>query len=219
MNETIFDAKWEELLPESLKADKRIYAMALAIAEQKRKLAKGILIVNFWADPMCLPDDLLDVMAYDLHVENYSASAGREEKIRMISGAAKIHMKKGTMEAVSESIKTKIGKDAEIEEWFQYDGTPHCFRVTLGEYQEPRTILSTINQSKRLSAWLDALRMREKTALSVYAAGMIRCAEKINLSAEENNQEQIAEMKNSLVDEGENTLINENGEVLFYEEE
>ena len=48
MRKTIQEMNWEELLPEPLKRDARIYAMAKAIGAQKRKIAEEIWRARVW---------------------------------------------------------------------------------------------------------------------------------------------------------------------------
>ena len=59
MRKTIYDMDWESLLPEPLQSDKRVYATAKAIAEQKRKIAAEIWNVRVWREIDRLPESIL----------------------------------------------------------------------------------------------------------------------------------------------------------------
>ena len=68
MRKTIQEMNWEELLPEPLKRDARIYAMAKAIGAQKRKIAGEIWRARVWLEIERMPEEILDALAYDMDV-------------------------------------------------------------------------------------------------------------------------------------------------------
>lgn len=219
MRESIYEVKWEDLLPEVLKRDPKMAALAKAIAEQKRKIAKEIYRAQFWNQLDCLPDEILDVLAYDLHIDWYDPGAERSAKLEAIEGSVKVHKTLGTVDSVVDALAAVFAGTVVLEEWFEYGGEPYSFRVTLDGDGDIKAILKVINRSKRLSAWMDVLRFLREGRLGIYTGGAIRVAGNLTISAEEVTQEQIEEMLSCLVDELGNTLLDEDGNVLYYEEE
>lgn len=75
-----------------------------------------------------LEDDILDELAWQMHVDWYDANAETEAKRKIIKTAFKIHRLRGTPYAVEEVVKAYFS-EAEIKEWFEYGGDPYMFRV------------------------------------------------------------------------------------------
>lgn len=77
-----------------------------------------------------LPEDLLDILANDLKVDWYDFDADVATKRRQISSCWKVHDRMGTVSSVKTALRS-VWPDTMIEEWFEYDGEPGCFRVFL----------------------------------------------------------------------------------------
>lgn len=217
MSETIFEAKWEELLPESLKTDKRINAMALAIAEQKRKIANEICRTAFWNQLKMAPDEVLDALAYDLNVKWYDGSMDREKKTKTIENAVKVYKALGTPQAVYDAIAAIYPGDVKIEEWYQYGGEAHRFRLVLNETGDYEELLKVVERSKRASAWLEALRGNTRITGATFTGGYIEIKSIISMqSGSGSAEEEIPD--NALRDESGNILTDEAGNTLIEEE-
>lgn len=215
MAETIYSTAWEELLPVPLKEDKRIYALATAVSEMKRRVAKEIYRARIWDALEGAPDEILDILAYDLHIEWYDVNAERAEKLKVLDGAAKTHERMGTVNAVIDAVSAVFSGVLVLEEWFEYGGDPYSFRITLDGDGDISTILSTINQSKRLSAWLDVLKILHRGSTGLYVGGTARIAGKACVTGTELTENEVLEMLNCLIDESGNTLTDENGDTLY----
>lgn len=131
----IYDMKWEELLPESLKGDSRIMAMAKAIGEQKRKIAAELWRVRVWQEIERMPEAVLDVIAYDLDVRWYDGEYPVAVKREVLKKLFSTYKTLGTPGAVKQCLGD-IYQNAEIKEWWQYDGKPYRFKLELdAEYE------------------------------------------------------------------------------------
>ncbi|MCB5198598.1 phage tail protein I [Loktanella sp. TSTF-M6] len=77
------------------------------------------------------PADLLPWLAWAMSVDNWDATWSDGVKRAVIARSVEVHRRKGTRGAVIAALDA-AGIDAVLEEWFQYDGTPHTFRLDIG---------------------------------------------------------------------------------------
>lgn len=157
----IKDADFLTTFPPALKQDESMLALGRLIAEELHITAgetkKNIIYANIEE----LSETWLDVLAYDLHVDWYDYDYPIEAKRAIIRDSVRVHQKLGTKAAVEMALGG-IHPQSEIEEWFDYDGEPFCFRIVLdttksrvaADYDE---IVRTVDIYKRLTAHLDGL--------------------------------------------------------------
>lgn len=163
MRETIYDASWEELLPQPLRNDPRMLALAKAIAEQKRNAAAEVRLARFWTDIDSVPEQMLDVLAYDLKIDWWDESYTVEEKRQTIKDCFKVHKFKGTKYAVETAISA-IYPETTAEEWFEYGGDPYTFRLTIDATNvevntaQHKRVLERVNYYKNLRSHLERVK-------------------------------------------------------------
>lgn len=157
----IKDADFLTTFPPALRQDESMLALGRLIAEELHITAgetkKNIIYANIEE----LSETWLDVLAYDLHVDWYDYDYPIEAKRAIIRDSVRVHQKLGTKAAVEMALGG-IHPKSEIEEWFDYDGEPFCFRIVLdttksrvaADYDE---IVRTVDIYKRLTAHLDGL--------------------------------------------------------------
>ena len=105
------------------------------------------------------PETVLDVLAVDWKIDWYDTELTVEQKRRIVKTALTVRRLMGTAAAVKLQVHA-IYPEATVTEWFQYDGRPGCFRVSLplpkegitaAEYRRLRTgILTTKNERSHL---------------------------------------------------------------------
>ena len=162
MAETIYEAKWEELLPEILKSDKKTMALVKTMAECRRKAAAELVTAGFWNNIDLLPVEMLDVLAYDLKVDWWDESYSESEKRKLLKDCIKIHKHKGTKYAVETAISA-IYEGTKVEEWWEYGGDPYCFRLLIDATYEDvdperhAEVLKRVNLYKNLRSHLDGV--------------------------------------------------------------
>lgn len=101
-----------------------------------------------------------DQLAYDMNIFWYSKSADLNTKRQIIKDAPLVFNRLGTVWAVERVINSYL-KDTELQEWFEYGGNPHHFRLVT----ENKEILSTdfdvflniLTKIKRRSQWLEGI--------------------------------------------------------------
>jgi len=128
MAETIYEAAWEELLPENLTRDPSVLATVRAIAEEKRKVAAEIWRTRVWLTIRELPEEVLDALAYDLKVDWYDYNYPLEVKQQTVLDAARVHRYIGTRYAVEQAISA-VWSGTLTQEWWEYGADPYHFRV------------------------------------------------------------------------------------------
>lgn len=132
MSNTIYDTDFAECLPEPLKRDKKIYALAKSLTDQLltvSDLSKTALIYDRIDE---MPEALLDILAYDFHCDWYDAAYPIETKRKILKHNVIIHKRLGTKYAVEQAL-TDVYGSATVQEWFNYDepGDPYHFKINV----------------------------------------------------------------------------------------
>ncbi|GHV18206.1 hypothetical protein FACS18949_13500 [Clostridia bacterium] len=161
MNNSVYNVDYTHSLPPPLRKDTKMLAFAQVMANRFRENAELAKLANIYARIDELPEKLLDILAYDLHVDWYDYSYPVEAKRQVIKDSIKVHKRLGTVYA----LKTALGSlypQSDIEEWFDYGGQPGHFRVTLDVTNALVTasysrIIRTVAYFKRLTAHLDTM--------------------------------------------------------------
>lgn len=161
MNNTIYEIDLTRMLPPSLKNDEKMIALANVIGAELQKTSKMAKLNIIYARIDELEETVLDILAYDLHVDWYDYSYPIEAKRALIKDSVKVHKRLGTKFAV-ETALGNLHPTSYVEEWFQYNGEPFSFRVILDTtfsragagYFE---IKKAVDSYKRKSAHMDEL--------------------------------------------------------------
>lgn len=182
----IFTVNFADYLPDVLKHDPKMKSLAEAVSEQFIKISKNIDSVLIYSRIDELPEELIDILAYDMHVDWYDYSFPLNIKKAVLKSSVKVHKKMGTKYAVETALKALYPK-SKIEEWFEYGGEPYHFRVILNAENENiqinmKDIEKEIRMYKRLSAHLDSINIErvKKTSIFVAAGKEMFVKQKIN---------------------------------------
>lgn len=118
------------LLPDSLKKDPFIVALAEAAEIELKEAYREAKIIANLHEIDKLPEFLLDFLAHEKHVDFYDNTLPIDKKRELIKNSPMLHRKKGTPWAVEQAVSTIFG-DANVEEWYEFDGQPFHFAVEL----------------------------------------------------------------------------------------
>lgn len=165
MNRDIFNIDLTRTLPPALKQDRTMQALSQIIARELQENARLICNNIIYARIDELPEKLLDILAYDLHIDWYNYDSSIEDKRELIKTSVKIHKKLGTVFAVETAIKA-LHEDCRIEEWFEYEGCPFCFRLLVDLNNNKLKvnideIISRVYMCKRLTAHFEAVILKK----------------------------------------------------------
>lgn len=174
---------FRELLPDSLSSDPSVRAAAAALDEVLDATTRAIPGVLLYAR---LPEPVLDLLAWQLHVEGYETAVDVAAKRQLIAGSLLLHRRRGTPWAVRTALEAALHVPATVQQWFEYGGEPYFFRVRLelggAELDEAaqRNALQLILDYKNVRSWLDYLETassipcREHVAVASVSRTMMR---------------------------------------------
>ena len=176
-----------KLLPFFMQTSPDTAAMSDVLSETLQTFAHEIARLATWDRIGQLASDELDELATELNVMWYSPALPDEKKRVLLLNSDKTYMHLGTVYAVETTISDIFGK-SRVEEWFNYGGNPHYFRIIVErtEAMSPENeakLLQTLDYVKRKSQWLEAIINEIETSCPLYigASIAIHTAMQINL--------------------------------------
>lgn len=171
MNNEITEVDFIRSLPPPLKDDGKMLVLAKVIAEELQNTIRMSKANVIYARINELPEKMLDILAYDLHVDWYDDRYTLEEKRRIIKESVKVHRYKGTKYAVETAV-SGLYPDSLVSEWFEYGGEAYGFRVYInigiGEVvtvRKQEDLAQKIECYKNLRSHLDAIIFAKRSEL------------------------------------------------------
>lgn len=155
-----------DLLPQSLKGDPFVVALAEAVEKELKEAYREAEKLANLHDIDNLPEPVLDYLLCQLHVtfdEGAGLAATIEEKRRLVKHAYALHRMKGTKRAL-EMVLDLLDMRGRIVEWFEYGGEPYHFRIELleitnkGLSDESLSLLDKLIEAyKNKRSWLEVI--------------------------------------------------------------
>ena len=202
-------------LPQVLAEDGRMYALAIAITEALAVRLDEIELEKIYTRIDRLPEDLLDILAADFAVDWWDKNWPLDRKRQSLKDSWRIHRILGTPEAMNLAVQAAFGA-GRVEEWFDYSGKPHHFRIAgltpdkaLSGYSSFLRLLGIV---KRESAFLDAVMAQETGMMSLRFGVAIHADKTITETTCERSG--LSDLS-WLVDENGDTLLDEDNNVLL----
>jgi phage tail P2-like protein len=87
-----------------------------------------ISLADHWNPDHC-PKVLLPWLAWALAVDHWDSDWSEAIQRQTIADSITIHRQKGTVAAIERVLNT-LGVQAELQEWFEYNGKPYTFQLT-----------------------------------------------------------------------------------------
>lgn len=152
------DAKITDGLPRIIAQQPWAQALAYAVNRQLVQLLDLAHGTRVSASVDTMPDAILDALAVELRLPYYDQAYTIDVKRELVKGAIQYWATAGTVDSLAIIMQNIFG-DAEIEEWFSYNGDPGNFRIlTTNPNVTGETLArftATAGEVKRLSAWME----------------------------------------------------------------
>ncbi|MDX5091597.1 phage tail protein I [Lactobacillus crispatus] len=172
----LYNVRLVDLMPESLKKDPDSVAIAEALTPEYQEISREIKKLNLLDSLNQLPEEIVDMLAWDQHVDFYDSSLPIEQKRELVRNSGEWHQMKGTPWAV-EQVVSIIFQHAKVSEWFEYGGKPGYFRVETEQALTADTdldrLIRIINATKRKSIWLESITINRNSQMNLYVGGAI----------------------------------------------
>lgn len=115
-------------LPRVLAEDERMHALAVAITEALAVRLGEIRLEEIYTRIDQLPESLLDILAVDFAIDWWDGNWSIDRKRQTVKDSWMIHKLLGTPSALAMAVQAAFGA-GRAEEWFDYGGQAHHFRV------------------------------------------------------------------------------------------
>lgn len=164
-----------KLLPHSLRQDPVLVAIAEATEIQLKQAYQEAETIYNIIDIDKMPEELLDLLAYEKHVDFYEVDLLIEQKRGLVKASRKWHRKKGTRGAV-EDVVSIIYKNAQVFEWFEYGGRKYRFKIEVDEpfvaREDMKRLRKMVEATKNKRSWLEyvAVKMPQKQYIELDSA-------------------------------------------------
>ena len=149
-------------LPDVLRNDESMAALAASIAQVLAQRPEEIQRLTIYPRIDELPEELLDILAYDFKVDWWDANYTLEEKRRTLKDSWRVHRMLGTKAAVETAISA-IYPNTQVIEWFEYSGNPYHFRLLIDatfedvDPEKHQRVLERVDFYKNLRSVLDEI--------------------------------------------------------------
>lgn len=159
MAETLALVNLIDLVPPNLQSDPQIQAAASALDVELRSVSEAIPEALLLSRIDELPESVLDLLAWQFHVDFYEPVGFSIEKKRaLIKQSIAWHRHKGTPWAVEQVLSAAFAQ-SEVREWFEYGGEPYRFKVrttdSLPDDEAYQRLIRAIESVKNTRSWLD----------------------------------------------------------------
>lgn len=149
-------------LPQVLRNDEGMAALAAAIAETLSGRVGEIENLRVYSRIDELPEDLLDILAYDFKVDWWDGDYTLEEKRKTLRDSWRVHRMLGTKAAVETAISA-IYPETKVTEWWEYGGEPYHFKLRLDatyenvDQEKHWRVMEKVEYYKNLRSVLDEI--------------------------------------------------------------
>lgn len=174
-----------DLLPPSLQSDEQVVAAATSLDAELSAVTAAIEECVLLPRLDELAEEVIDLLAWQWHVEGYSESLSVTKKRNLVLQSIAWHRRKGTPGLVQDLVSA-IYSSGVVTEWFEYGGEPYHFRIqttgVIGSEVIYKQLQAAINAAKNVRSWLDGVYILRKWQESRYVGLMLRRGKHITLS-------------------------------------
>lgn len=160
-----------EGLPPAVADEPWVRIMDKVYRERHRREMEAAELIHIYTQIDSQPEEILDVLAVQFKVDWYDSDYPLEAKRSIIKTALEVRRYYGTDWATLKAISA-IYPRSEIEQWYDYGGTPGHFRVICSVDGalipvKRREIRRSVNIYKRMTAHLDSLYLQVQAGIEI----------------------------------------------------
>lgn len=167
-----------------MQQDSTTQALCAALTPKIQEVAEDVKQCLILARVDELSEELLDELAWELHIEWYDANASIDVKRNLIKNSDKVHKFLGTPYAVEQVIQDYFG-DGTVEEWFEYNGEPYMFNVVTTNPSVTAELANqftmAVDSVKNMRSKLDQIIVSLSADVSINFAGVIHTGDNITI--------------------------------------
>lgn len=179
------DVQTARMLPAWMRADDVDAAAAGAVDRAVSAMARDLTLLTTWDRIDDLPEPVLDELAWALSIEWWDPAAPIEAKRAIVRQSDLVHAKKGTPAAV-ESVIAAYFDEGRVQEWFEYGGQPHHYRILTPSaglvHQNLGKFLKLLSKVVRRSSKLDTVTVSLEQRGSLYSGAAQRTGCRIDVA-------------------------------------
>ena len=197
-----------DILAPSIK-NEEILAVAHALDPELQEITSSIIESIILPRIDELPEDVVDSLAWQFHVDFYEPlGLDINKKRSLVKSSLNWHRRKGTKSVLVEMIQILYTERFKIIEWFEYGGNPGYFKIILNEdvsltENDAKNISLAVKELKNVRSWLEEILITQNYKSTVYVGSASGVYSKIFIPSthdetREFNQQHIVFAKTSL---------------------
>lgn len=172
MSKDIYNIEWLDVIPPSISADPQVQAISDAVTPQLQEVSRDIRECILLARLDELSEPVVDLLAWQYHVDFYEPELTLNQKRSLIRTAIDAHRRKGTPYAVELVVKAILNEGID-QEWFEYGGQPYYFRIVKISGQMPDAAIydrlkKAIQSVKNTRSWLEGISLHREVSNNLY---------------------------------------------------
>lgn len=136
-----------DILPSNLLEDAQIYAAAKSLDDELQRVTMACREVLHLPRLDELPEAVLDLLAWQWHVDFYEpVGMDVETKRRLVKKSIAWHRIKGTPAAIEAVVSAAFDKTT-VKEWYEYGGKPYYFKIITEDVTTDKDILNRLRRT------------------------------------------------------------------------
>ena len=171
-----------DLLPVNLKEDSEVVNAAKALDDEINSVTKATGELILFANLDNLPEKVIDLLAWQLHVDFWDNDFDIKIKREMVKNSISWHKRKGTPSVVEEVVSEFLD-NAIVREWFMYGGDPYTFRIETSGLNDSKNtmnqLVTAVNSVKNARSHLVGVTINMSqdvdSAMMKLMAGTLQC--------------------------------------------
>ncbi|MCL6456721.1 MAG: phage tail protein I [Gorillibacterium sp.] len=167
-----------------MRNDEAVMGMSAALSQQFQEIAAAVKGISIYSQIDQLPEEALDILAWQFGADWYDANSNVEIKRQAIKDVLYLARIRGTPAAVQRVVEIYFG-DGAVEEWFDYAGEPYHFRVVTNNSaatnEQALLFLKAVESVKNLRSKLDAVIIQSTESMDLYKGFVLQMIDTITV--------------------------------------